>query len=479
MLSERLCLSDPLALSHVLTNAYVFPKPAGTRSALSNILGDGVLTTEGDVHKRQRRLVNPTFNHTSVRGYVGLFHRHARALVARVEELRARNDLAELAPHMKPRYSNIRAANIGPVIDVLSWVSRTTLDVIGEAAFNYDLRSLHPGAQGSDIAISFQKMMTRVADITLFERFQLHIEQFSMFDRVRPLPTSFNRAAQETQKDVEVVAGTMIDNPQRVFTTEEADLLSKLVTINEDPKTPRAHRMSRQELLGQLTTIILAGHETTSTALTWTLKYLAEHPNMQSRLRAEIREAWTDDEDDLSFETLTDLPYLGRVTNEILRLQPPVFSTNREAAHDCVIPLSQPIRMKDGSLVSNFPVRAGQPLIISIVTYNRRKDIWGDDALEFKPDRWLRLPDAVRNNGIPGGHLAFISGPRNCVGSKFALTEFKVILSHLIRAFEFKPLPKDICQFNSKQVVVTRPRVIGVLEEGTQCPLQILPAPAP
>ncbi|CAO1621705.1 unnamed protein product [Parajaminaea phylloscopi] len=470
--TPRMLISDPGALAYVLNNAYSFPKPAGTRSALSTILGDGVLTTEGQQHKYQRKLVNPTFNQSSVRAYTPLFHRHARALANVLDGLYEGQDMTELSPAMEPRFDVLTKRKMTSIVDVLHWISRTTLDVIGESAFSYDLKSLHHGESGSSIAQTFQEMMTRVGQLTLIERALLHLEQFSIFDGYRPLPTSFNKAAMKTQKTVEQVAGKMIDDHQASGMDTDSDLLQKILTLNEDPDVPAHQKMSRREVLGQLTTLILAGHETTSTGLTWALWALAHHPAIQSRLRDEIREVWTDASEDISFEKLHELGYLERVTAEVMRLHPPVHSTNREPIQDSFIPLSTPVRRKDGTLVDRIPVKKGQALIISIVTYNRRKDIWGEDAAEFKPDRWLDLPDAVARNGLPGGHLAFIAGPRNCVGSKFALTEFKVILSHLIRKFEFTPLPDDLAQISSKQVVVTRPRIKGLEEMGTQMPLR-------
>lgn len=465
-------ISDPVALAYVLNNAYSFPKPAGARSALSTILGDGVLTTEGQQHKIQRKLVNPTFNQSSVRAFTPLFHRHARALSKYLAVLYDSKDDNELAPGMEKRQEELKDRKLATIVDVLHWTSRTTLDVIGEAAFSYDLKSLKDGEQGSAIAQSFQDMMTRVGQLTLVERALLHLEQFSIFDGWRPLPTSFNKAAMKTQKTVEQVAGKMIDDQKKAQVVEDSDLLQKVLALNEDPNVHPSQRMSRNEVLGQLTTLILAGHETTSTALTWALWTLSHHPEVQTTLRKEIRDLWTDGDEDISFEELHSLEYLDRVTTEVLRLHPPVHSTNREPIQDDVIPLSKPVRQTDGSLVDRIPVPKGQAIIVSIVTYNRRKDIWGDDAEEFKPDRWLNLPDAVRKNGIPGGHLAFLAGPRNCVGSKFALTEFKVILSHLLRRFEFAPLPEDLASITSKQVIVTRPRVKGLENSGTQMPLQ-------
>lgn len=475
--TTRLLLSDPVALAYVLNNAYQFPKPAGTRSALETILGQGVLTTEGAQHRYQRKLVNPTFTQKSVQAYTPLFHRHARALITRLEEVYRDQDFHELAPGMKPLQGTLLANGITSVVDVLHWLSRTTLDVIGESAFGYQFESLKSqDGSGSAIASAFQHMMTRLGQLTLTQRFMLHGEQWSMFDGHRPLPTSFNKASLETRATVEDVARKMIDDQKQAVVVEESTLLAKLLALNEDPDVPPSQRMSKNEVVGQLTTIILAGHETTSTALTWALWALAHHPEIQTALRDEIQEAWPEEEsEDFSYEHLHSLKLLDRVTNEVLRLHPSVHSTNREPIKDDVIPLSKPVRQKDGTMVNRIHVDKGQPLILSIVTYNRSEAIWGPDADQFKPDRWLNLPKTVTQNGLSSSgitHLGFISGPRNCVGSRFAITEFKVILSHVLKKFVFEPLPEETVAISRKQVVVTRPRVVGLEDQGTQMPLK-------
>lgn len=477
--TRRLLISDPAALQHVFMNSYSFPKPAGLRSALSNILGEGVLTSEGNNHKLQRKLVNPTFANASVREFVPVFDHHARELCLALKKLHQREAHEALSPGTDSLLGEFRKRKIGTVIDVLHWTSRTTLDVIGETAFSYDLEALKNGDSGTAIAAAFQKMMTHVGELSNTERAMLHIEQFSFFDGWRPLPTSFNKSAMATQKTVEDVAGKMIDSRTNGSTFANSDLLQKILSLNEDPRTPPEQRLDRKQVLGQLTTIILAGHETTSTSLTWTLWALAKEPKVQAKLREEIMSRWEDRDEELLFDQIHDMPYLDRVTSETLRLHPPVHSTNREPAKDSYIPLSKPIRQTDGTLVDRVLVKKGQPLILSVVTYNRRKDIWGEDAMEFKPDRWLNIPSAVAKSGIPGGHLAFISGPRNCVGSKFALTEFKIILAHLIVKFEFKPLPEALVDIASKQIIVTRPRVRGLESEGTMMPLQFVPLEDP
>lgn len=512
--NERLLLSDPKALMYVLqTRCYSFPKPAGARSALSNLLGEGVLTTEGDVHKRQRKVVNPTFSQSAVRDFLPLFFRHARALSTHLSDLvqqereaqgdspsgsassissasstsSRRASLAEeLAPALMaatngkiPVEANSESPIAPSVVDVLHWTSRTTLDVIGDSAFSYELNSLARGENGDVIADSFNRMMTHVGQLTLLERAQLHFEQFSIFDGLRPLPTSFNKRARACYDAVETVAQRMLRERKegKAFATTEKDVLERVLRANDDPNLKANQRLKPHEIMGQLTTLILAGHETTSTALTWALYQLGLHSDLQERLRVEILDALevaTGDDGNLTYEALHALPLLQNVTNEVMRLNPPVHSTNREAAQDDVIPLTYPLMGKNGQKITHLPVQKGQTVIVHVATYNRRKDIWGEDADQFKPDRWNNLPEAVLNSGVPGYSLSFLAGPRNCVGQKFALTEFKAIMCTLLSTFRFGPPPGSL-KVDSKQIIVTRPRIRGFENAGTQMPLTVTP----
>lgn len=149
--------------------------------------------------------------------------------------------------------------------------------------------------------------------------------------------------------------------------------------------------------IGTLTTLIrtllLAGHETTSTALSWGLLELAKHPEIQTRLRKEIHEieASIKARGRVSFiaADLDNMPYTQACLKEILRFHPPAYHTHRAAGKDMVIPLSKSITTKSGKEIKEVAVPKGTRIIMSVAAYNRDKAIWGEDAHEFNPDRWL------------------------------------------------------------------------------------------
>ena len=131
----------------------------------------------------------------------------------------------------------------------------------------------------------------------------------------------------------------------------------------------------------EVPTFLAAGHETTATATGWVLYELAKNPALQENLREELLLV---DSDTPPMEELSELPYLDKVVREILRLHPPVTLLNREAAHDAVIPVSEPFVDAQGKLQRGIEVRRGNRIFVGIAAFQTSKEIWGEDALEFK-----------------------------------------------------------------------------------------------
>jgi len=183
--------------------------------------------------------------------------------------------------------------------------------------------------------------------------------------------------------------------------------------------------------------ILFAATDTTATSMNRMFHILAMYPDVQEKLRAEILA----DPEHLDHDALVALPYLDGVVREILRLYPPVSpGMFREAMADAVLPLSTPITGVDGKIIHSIPVRKGTSVYIGIAAANHNKQIWGEDALEFRPERWTNgKADSVTTKlcGIYGNTMTFIGGGRSCIGFKFAQLEMKVVACVLLRAFKF------------------------------------------
>ncbi|KAF7366287.1 hypothetical protein MSAN_00884900 [Mycena sanguinolenta] len=230
---------------------------------------------------------------------------------------------------------------------------------------------------------------------------------------------------------------------EKSFDSSKRDLLSVLLKANMSTSVPAHQRMSDAELIAQIPTFVLAGHETTSNSTSWALHSLSLHPATQRKLRAEL---FTLSSENPTMEELNSLPYLECVVRETLRVHGPVAFMDRIATQDDVLPLSRPYIDKAGKSHDTFPIRKGQIIHMSILAFNRDTEIWGPDAGEFRPERWENVPSAA--GAIPGmphpNLFSFFAGQTNCIGYRFSLVEMKALLFTLIRAFEFEPaVPKS------------------------------------
>ena len=169
-------------------------------------------------------------------------------------------------------------------------------------------------------------------------------------------------------------------------------LIPITVKANAEPGLPSDQRVTDQEMLDIVNTILSAGSDTVALAIIWALHFLATHPEAQARLREEVTtvplyspsQVCTEEEMIALFNSIDSLPYLDAVLKESLRLSPSVHSTIRVAMMDDEIPLSEEMKMRDGSVENVFRVKKGQWIHIPLEASNIDRAIWGEDAWEFK-----------------------------------------------------------------------------------------------
>lgn len=313
--------------------------------------------------------------------------------------------------------------------------------------------------------------------MSLLERVLLHFDHLSIFDPFRPLPTRINKTAGKCRAVCESVAHKLMSKVSMDEIEEDDSLVTSLFKSSKNPSKNQVKEGTLQdsEIVGQITTALLAGHETTSTALSWALMAISQDQTLQTNLREEINANKGLELEDMTPEDIDSLPLLDNVTKEVLRLYSPVHSTNREAMEDDLIPLSKPILDRNNRPIHNLIIRKGQAVIIQIAAYNRSKEVWGPDALEFIPERWNNLPRTVTDCNIPNHHLSFLAGARTCVGFRLAILEFKIILAHSVTKLNFGINPKQ--QMSAKEVVVARPLVAGEEDLGSRMPLTVTSLP--
>ncbi|KAG7086435.1 hypothetical protein E1B28_002389 [Marasmius oreades] len=445
----RLYTADSKAVTHILMNHYDYHKPDLTRFALTELLGNGVLTTEEDKHKFQRKVMNPAFGHAQIRELTTIF-------VEKAMELR---DVWQSQIDRSTDQTGVARINS------MLWLSRATLDVIGLAGFNYDLRSLSATEEHADeLSEAFKIIFSgKVSNLGIWSILRL------MFPILRPLPTMRGKLVTKARTTMERVGTKLItESKQAALASQEGgatgarDLLSLLIKSNLNEE--ESERMEDVDVLAQIPTFLVAGHETTSTATAWALYALTQHPDMQCRLRDELL---TLPNDTPTMDELNSLPYLEAFVRETLRVHAPVPGIKRDAARDGVIPLSVPVNGQN-----YVRVEKGQGITISLSALNRSKQFWGEDAAEFKPDRWLNGSLDTSLPGIWGNMMTFGGGGRACIGFRFSLVEIKVLLFTLLRAFEFElAVPKEDLIKSGR--IVERPFVKSDKNTESQLPLLV------
>ncbi|KAF8621408.1 hypothetical protein AX15_007820 [Amanita polypyramis BW_CC] len=349
----------------------------------------------------------------------------------------------------------------GPVeIDLKHWLSRTALELIGISGFGYSFDSLREDATPHPYGLSTAELIPATSSILIYRMYILPVlaKLLPMKTRRRIVDLLPSRRLHRIRDMVDVMHNLSVEvyeskkknlmEGDDVVTKQIGagkDILSVLMKANLD--APEEDRLPEKELIAQMSTLIFAAVDTTTAALSRILHLLALHPEVQDKLRQEVREARRK-HGDLQYNELASLPYMDAISRETLRLYPPVATVRRDTQKDIMLPLSTPVEGLDGQDIHEIFVPKGTLVLVSVFNSNRNRAIWGPDAHVWRPERWLSpLPSSVTDAHIPGiySHLmTFLGGGRACIGFKFSQLEMKVVLSLLIEAFEFKPSNKEI-----------------------------------
>ncbi|KAI1790098.1 cytochrome P450 [Ganoderma leucocontextum] len=404
-------------------------------AALGLLLGPGLLATHGPAHKKQRKMLNPVFSGAHMRNLTPLFYNVADRL----------------------RMAIGSQVKDGPKdIDVLAWMGRAALELVGRGGLGYSFDTLVSESR-NEFAEAVKALKPAMNDTPLvrelapflpylgpawFRRFLLHLVPIPRIQRLKNLTDTLSKAA----KDIYLAKKAAIERGDTELlhsVGEGKDIMS--VLLRENMKASEEDKLPEEEVLSQMGTFILAGVDTTSNALSRVLHLLCLSPDVQETLRTELREAQEQYGRDIPYDELCALPYLDAVCRETLRLHAPVNISAREATVDTVIPLSEPLRCTDGTVIMEVPVPKGTNILLNLRGCNTNKALWGEDAWEWKPERWLRpLPKAVEDARIPGIYanlMTFISGGHSCIGFKFSQLEMKIVLSTLVSNFQFELSP--------------------------------------
>ncbi|CAE6416304.1 unnamed protein product [Rhizoctonia solani] len=438
---ETVYISDPRALQEILVKEHgtVFMHVPGHLEVNNLIFGPGLLGTSGDTHKLQRKALNPVF--TTL---------HTKSKTSK---------MASVAQELSDTIASTMNGAGTKEINILEWCQTATLETIGQAGFGYTF-----GAIRDSDSPYIAAMRNLIPSVIPLYRFRRHIFWISRLTPrgpgVRLVKWAVYRYIQCFKKtaDTQTKYSKHILGSRKVVVSDNTggefnDILSTLLRFNA--RANEDEKLSDDQLRGQINTFVFAGFETTSASLARTLHLLAEHPHIQTRLRTELLNASPDLED------LDKLPYLNAVVRETLRLYPPVPTIERYATKDWVVPLRYPT--KDNK--QEMHIKKGSRRDIADI---RTRETWGEDAEEFRPERWLAaLPQSVAEAKIQGVYpslMTFSAGPRSCIGYKFAVLELKIILSRLVKTFRFDPGQQSI-EWSGHGCI--SPHVVKTLEDGT------------
>ncbi|EJD39291.1 cytochrome P450 [Auricularia subglabra TFB-10046 SS5] len=423
----QLVTTDTRATTHILFASQVFHKPEIQRRGIKKLVGEGILYTEGEQHRDHRRILNPAFGHAHVREMTELF-------------------LETSAKMREIWYNKCIDAGGSVTLNALDWLSRATLDAIGKAGFDYEFNTLNEEGEKNELAVAFDKIFR----VDVAPKLQIRGFIYNQFPLLRKFfPDQRTREMDHSRKTMDEIGMRIVQEKKQAVLSELSgvtrvekkaiggkDLISLLLQANLAQDLDPAQRLSDEEVLAQIPTFLLAGHETTSNSTTWAMYALAAHPEIQKKLREELFSVNTDTP---TLEMLNALPYLDKITREVLRFHAVVTFITREAVQDDIIPLGKPLKDLDGNLVSQIRVQKGDQVQVPIWLINRNKAIWGPDANVFRPERWDNVPqEASSIPGISPNLMSFIGGPRSCVGHRFAVAEMKALLFHIVRGFEFR-----------------------------------------
>ena len=408
-------ISHPDDVQQVLvTQADKFYKAPIYRELLSYFLGNGLLTSDGETWRRQRKLAQPAFHTRRIQAY-------ADVMVAYTERL-----LTQWRP--------------GATRDVNADMMRLTLTVVAKTLFDADIDQNAPRVGAA---------LTDILEVTT-KRMQSPIQVIPEW-----LPTPGNRRRQAARRDLDEIVLGMI-NERRAANADRGDLLSMLMQARDEA----GHGMTDQQLRDEAVTIVLAGHETTANALAWTWYLLAQHPEVEAQLHAELdhvlagRLPTADD--------LRQLPYTEMVIKESMRLYPPIPSFARLALEDVTL--------------SEYVVPKG--MIVSLSPYVIHRDPrWYPEPEAFRPERMSRENEKL----LPkGAYIPFSTGPRVCIGNNFAMLEAVLILATIAQRYRLRLAPGQTITPKAALTLRPHPNIQMTLEpRGPASAPAATPQPAP
>ncbi|HJQ31787.1 MAG TPA: cytochrome P450 [Pyrinomonadaceae bacterium] len=360
----------------LVTNNARFKKGRALQRA-KRLLGEGLLTSEGDFWRRQRRLAQPAFHRQRIASYARVMVEYAEKAAARWRD--------------------------GETLDLSAEMMRLTLAVVSKTLFDADVESDadEVGAALTDVMNLFDYLMLPFAEL------------------LEKLPLPPQRRFRRARARLDAVIYRIIEERRRSG-EDRGDLLSTLLQAVDEEGDRTG--MTDEQLRDEVMTLFLAGHETTANALTWAFYLLAQNPDAEARMHEELDTVLKDGRLP-NAEDYAALRYTEMVVSETMRLYPPAWVVGRLALED--------------HEVGGFAIPRGALVLVSQYVMHRDPRFWPDPE-RFDPERWTPEAKAARPQFA---YFPFGGGPRRCIGEGFAWTEAVLILATLARRFRLRLVP--------------------------------------
>jgi cytochrome P450 len=345
---------------------------------LKSLLGTGLLTNDGPSWLQQRRLMQPNFHRQRVMAFGTLMTDASLVLLERWKN------------HMQE----------GQTLDIVQEMMHLTLYIIGQALFSLDL-----SAEGATVGRAFATASRLLIEHTYSPWIPLSV------------PTPRNRRYHQARQEMSNVVYSII-RTRRQSSEDKEDLLSMLLHVRDEET---GEGMDDRQLHDEILTLMLAGHETTSNALSWTFYLLAQHPDVEQRLHQELHDILGGRAPTVN--DLPNLPYTQWVIAEAMRLYPPAWATTRHALAD--------------DEIEGYRIPADSVIVISQYLTHRHPDFWEKPDV-FDPERFSPERSASRPHYA---YFPFGGGPRLCIGNTFAMTEAQLILATIAQHYTLRLVP--------------------------------------
>lgn len=419
----RILVSDPAWITHVLvTNAKNYSREnyAGVEFVRKVVGESSLILISGEDHKRLRRFASPAFKPSLLKSFVSVYVLCANRLVNTWKAM----------------------CRVESTVNIRSGLINTTIDVIGLSAFGYDFHSFDSDETQYSKAM---KIIMENSGLNLTAVLPFYSLLYDLcLGFARYAPECMFRTYKNTvcvHKLVEEVIRCRemqrIDSLDENGVSKTRQNLLDYVLAGSEKGT-----LSMDELRDMVMTFVLAGHETSSVAMSWVLLQLAKYPEVQEKCHVEAKNVFEDIKgtENLSWDSLKRFSYLESVIHETMRLYPPVPYVNRCTLVD--------------DTIAGYPIPKGTDILLTICELHRNPNFWGEDAGSFRPERFLEIgsePEGPWNKAF----FPFGAGIHKCIGYQFALTEITAVLAIVVMNFRFEMVPGDV--FHERADITMKP----------------------